>query len=106
MWRYSLRAPKPARSATSCKAAWRALWCCTTCGVAAIGASNWRGKAVAFKFGAFLKSVLDSRRSQVRAMPLHEVAKRNVNAAIAQANGLPPAGRVEALLLIAGQLLG
>jgi hypothetical protein len=39
-------------------------------------------------------------------MPLHEVAKRNVNAAIAQANNLPPAGRVEALLLIAGQLLG
>jgi hypothetical protein len=65
----------------------------------------WKGGRV--QVGAFLKDVLQSRRSQVRAMPLQDVAKRNVDAAIRQARGLSnPASRAEALLLIAGQLLG
>jgi hypothetical protein len=63
----------------------------------------WKGGRI--QVGAFLKSVLESRQSRVRAMPLHEVAKRNINRAILQARTLPPAGRVEALLLIAGQIL-
>ncbi len=65
----------------------------------------WKGGRI--QVGAFLKDVLMARRSQVRAMPLQDVAKRNVDAAIAQARGIEnPAGRAEALLLIAGQLLG
>lgn len=65
----------------------------------------WQGGRI--QVGAFLKDVLMSRRSQVRVMPLQDVAKRNVDAAIAQARGLKnPASRAEALLLIAGQLLG
>jgi hypothetical protein len=106
MWRYSLRASEasPQRDELQSRLArimvLHDLW----------RGRDW-GKQLAWKggriqVGAFLKSVLEARRSQVRAMPLHEVAKRNVNAAIAQANALPPAGRVEALLLIAGQLLG
>jgi hypothetical protein len=106
MWRYSLRASEasPQRDELQSRLArvmvMHDLW----------RGRDW-GKQLAWKggrvqVGAFIRDVLESRRSQVRAMPLHEVAKRNVNAAITQANALPPAGRVEALLLIAGQLLG
>ena len=64
----------------------------------------WKGGRI--QAGAFLNDVLESRRSQVRAMPLHDIAKRNVTRAIAQTNDMAPAARVEALLLIAGQILG
>jgi hypothetical protein len=64
----------------------------------------WRGGRV--QVGAFLNDVLATRRSQVRAAPLQDLARRNVNQAITEASLLPPAGRVEALLLIAGQLMG
>jgi hypothetical protein len=64
----------------------------------------WKGGRV--QVGAFLKSVLEYRQSQSKAMPLHDIAKRNVDAALVQARSLPPTGEVEALLLIAGQLLG
>ncbi len=74
----------------------------------------WRGrtwgKSLAWKggriqVGAFIKAVLQSRRAQVHAMSLQDVAKRNVDVAIRQAQTLPPVARAEALLLIAGQLL-
>ncbi len=63
----------------------------------------WRGGRI--QVGAFLKNVAAARRSQVRAAPLQDLAERNINRAVAQARTLPPASRVEALLLIAGQLL-
>ena len=63
----------------------------------------WKGGRV--QVGAFIKAVLQSRRAQVKAMSLQDVAKRNVDAAIKQAQTLPPVARAEALLLIAGQLL-
>ena len=74
----------------------------------------WRGrswgKSLAWKggriqVGAFIKTVLESRRTQVRAMSLQDVSKRNVDVALRQAQTLPPVARAEALLLIAGQLL-
>lgn len=74
----------------------------------------WRGrtwgKSLAWKggriqVGAFIKDVLATRRTQVRAMPLQDLAKRNVDAAVRQSQGLSPVARAEALLLIAGQLL-
>ncbi|HEX8551136.1 MAG TPA: hypothetical protein VF681_06215 [Abditibacteriaceae bacterium] len=64
----------------------------------------WKGGRV--QVGAFLKDVLISRRSQVRAGALQDTAQGNVNRAIQQARSLPPAARTEALLLIAGQILG
>jgi hypothetical protein len=64
----------------------------------------WKGGRV--QVGAFLKEVLESRRSQVRAGALQDVALRNVNVAVSQARSLPAAARTEALILIAGQLLG
>jgi len=74
----------------------------------------WRGRAwgkqLAWKggriqTGAFLKAVMESRRSAVKAEPLQDLAIKDVNRAIAQARTLAPASRVEATLLIAGQLL-
>ena len=75
---------------------------------------TWRGrtwgKSLAWKggrvqVGAFIKNVLQSRRTQVKAMALQDVSKRNVDTALRQAQTLPPVARAEALLLIAGQLL-
>jgi hypothetical protein len=63
----------------------------------------WKGGRI--QVGAFLKTVLEARQSRVHAMPLHELAKRNINRALVNARILPPAGRAEALLLIAGQIL-
>ena len=74
----------------------------------------WRGrtwgKSLAWKggriqVGAFIKAVMQSRRTQVKAMSLQDVAKSNVDRAIRQSQNLPPVARAEALLLIAGQLL-
>lgn len=64
----------------------------------------WKGGRV--QVGAFLKQVMDARRSALRAAPLQDVALRNVNRAILEARTLAPAARAEALLLIAGQILG
>jgi len=64
----------------------------------------WRGGRV--QVGAFLNQVLAARRSMVRAEPLQDLAGQNINRAIAQSRSLPPSDRVEALLLIAGQILG
>jgi len=64
----------------------------------------WKGGRI--QVGAFLSEVLMARRSQVRAGSLQDVAKANVNRAILQARSLAPAARTEALLLIAGQILG
>jgi hypothetical protein len=63
----------------------------------------WKGGRV--QVGAFIKDVLASRRTQVRAMPLQDVARRNVDVAVRQSQRLSPVARAEALLLIAGQLL-
>ena len=63
----------------------------------------WKGGRV--PVGAFIKTVLESRRTQVKAMSLQDVSKRNVDTALHQAQTLPPVARAEALLLIAGQLL-
>ena len=107
MWTYSTTATEPSASRDELQSRLARLM---------VLHDLWRGrdwgKQLAWKggriqVGAFLKDVLMSRRSQVRAMPLQDVAKRNVDAAIAQARGISnPAGRAEALLLIAGQLLG
>jgi hypothetical protein len=75
----------------------------------------WRGRAwgkqLAWKggriqVGAFLKQVMESRRSALRAAPLQDLALRNVNRAILEARQMAPASQAEALLLIAGQILG
>ncbi|HVF09166.1 MAG TPA: hypothetical protein VNA16_00065, partial [Abditibacteriaceae bacterium] len=65
---------------------------------------SWQGGRV--QVGAFLHSVAAARRSALRAAPLQDLAERNVNRAILEARTLAPAARVEALLLIAGQMLG
>lgn len=65
---------------------------------------SWKGGRI--QVGAFLKDVLASRSSQLKAGALQDVAKRNVQAALTQARNLEPAARSEALLLLAGQLLG
>jgi len=64
----------------------------------------WKGGRV--QVGAFLHSVAAARRSALRAEPLQDLAERNVSRAILTARALPPAARAEALLLIAGQVLG
>jgi hypothetical protein len=63
----------------------------------------WRGGRV--QAGAFLKDVLQARRSRLGAEGLQDLAARNINRAIAEARTLPPASRAEALLLLAGQIL-
>jgi len=42
----------------------------------------------------------------LRIEPLQQVAQNNVQRAIREARTLPPVARVEALLLIAGEVLG
>ncbi len=66
---------------------------------------TWKGGRV--QVGDFLQSVAGARRSQLRlrAAPLQDLAGRNISRAILEARGLQPAPRVEALLLIAGQIL-
>jgi hypothetical protein len=64
----------------------------------------WKGGRI--QVGAFLKQVIETRRSRLRAEPLQDVAESNVQRAISQARSLPPAEQAEALLLIAGQILG
>ena len=75
----------------------------------------WRGRAwgqqLAWKggriqVGAFLKDVIEYRQSNLRVESLSDLAKTNVQRAINEARTLPPGGKVEALLLIAGQILG
>jgi len=65
---------------------------------------TWQGGRV--QVGAFLKQVAASRRSTLRTAPLQDLALRNVNRAITEARTLEPAAQAEALLLIAGQILG
>lgn len=64
----------------------------------------WRGGRV--QVGAFLKDVLQARRSRLGAEGLQDLASRNINRAIAEARTLQPSARAEALLLLAGQILG
>lgn len=63
----------------------------------------WKGGRI--QVGAFLKAVTAARRSAVKAEPLQDLATANVNRAILQSRSLAPAARVEATLLVAGQLL-
>ncbi|HEY0073655.1 MAG TPA: hypothetical protein VGB77_06095 [Abditibacteriaceae bacterium] len=64
----------------------------------------WQGGRV--QVGAFLKDVIAYRHSALRVEPLQQVAQSNVQRAIKEARTLPPIPRVEALLLIAGEVLG
>ena len=64
----------------------------------------WKGGRV--QVGAFLKQVLEARQSSLRAGALQDVAKTDADAAYAQAEKLPAPARAEALLLLAGQVLG
>jgi hypothetical protein len=64
----------------------------------------WKGGRV--QVGAFLKQVIAARQSALRIDPLQDLAQRNVQRAILEARALPPQAKVEALLLIAGQVLG
>jgi len=65
---------------------------------------SWKGGRI--QVGAFLKAELDARQSKLRAGALEEVAKENASRAYVEAYGLPPVERTEALLLLAGQILG
>lgn len=65
---------------------------------------SWQGGRV--QVGAFLKQVIEYRQSALKIEPLQDVAQNNVQRAVREARALPPIGRVEALLLIAGQVLG
>ena len=65
---------------------------------------SWKGGRV--QVGAFLKDVLAYRSSQLNAGPLQDVAQGDVAAGLAQARRLGPVARTEALLLLAGQVLG
>ena len=64
----------------------------------------WKGGRV--QVGAFLKDVLAYRSSELKAGALQDVAKGDVAAALAQARRLGPVERTEALLLLAGEVLG
>lgn len=64
----------------------------------------WKGGRI--QVGAFLKEVLAARQSQVGAAQLQDTAQRSVRTAYNQAERLPDAARAEALLLLAGQVLG
>ena len=64
----------------------------------------WKGGRI--QVGAFLKDVLAYRSSQLNVGPLQDVAQGDVAAALAQARRLGPVARTEALLLLAGQVLG
>ncbi len=65
---------------------------------------TWKGGRI--QVGAFLKEVLEYRQSELKAGELQDVAKRNVQAAYSQARNLDNAAQAEALLLLAGQILG
>ncbi len=65
---------------------------------------GWKGGRV--QVGAFLKEVIAYRQSTLRVDSLSDLAKNNVQRAVNEARTLPPVGKVEALLLIAGQVLG
>lgn len=65
---------------------------------------TWKGGRV--QVGAFLKDVLAYRSSQLNAGPLQDVAQGDATQALAQARTLGPVARTEALLLLAGQILG
>ena len=65
---------------------------------------SWQGGRI--QVGAFLNQVLASRRSSLGAGTLQDTAISDVNVAYSQSVGLNPAARAEALLLIAGQILG
>jgi hypothetical protein len=64
----------------------------------------WKGGRI--QVGAFLKSVLEYRQSHLKAGALQDIAKRNPERALGAARQLAPAAQVEALLLLAGQILG
>lgn len=65
---------------------------------------GWRGGRV--QVGAFLNQVLRARRFDLGAARLQDTARTDPNAAYEAALALPPAARAQALLLLAGQLLG
>ncbi len=65
---------------------------------------SWQGGRI--QVGAFLNDVLQSRRSNLGIGALQDTARSDVGTAYAQALTLPPAARAEALLLLAGQILG
>jgi len=65
---------------------------------------GWKGGRV--QVGAFLKDVLNARQSQLGAAQLQDTAQKDVAVAYKQTQKLPPAARAEALLLLAGQVLG
>ncbi len=65
---------------------------------------GWQGGRI--QVGAFLNQVLASRRSNLGAGTLQDTAKNDVNSAYEQAVALPTNARAEALLLLAGQVLG
>jgi len=65
---------------------------------------SWKGGRV--QVGAFLKSVLEARQSQLGAAQLQDTAQKSVQVAYNQTRTLAPAARAEALLLLAGQVLG
>jgi len=64
----------------------------------------WKGGRV--QVGAFLKSVLEARQSELGAAQLQDTAQKSVQVAYDQTRTLAPAARAEALLLLAGQVLG
>ncbi len=65
---------------------------------------GWQGGRI--QVGAFLNQVLLARRSNLGAGELQDAAKTDASSAYEQALALPTNARVEALLLLAGQVLG
>jgi hypothetical protein len=65
---------------------------------------SWKGGRV--QVGAFLKNVLEARQSQLGVAQLQDTAQRDATGAYNQTRTLAPAARAEALLLLAGQVLG
>ncbi|WP_106381368.1 hypothetical protein [Abditibacterium utsteinense] len=65
---------------------------------------GWQGGRI--QVGAFLNQVLAARRSNLGAGRLQDAAQTDTNSAYEQALRLPAASRAEALLLLAGQILG
>jgi hypothetical protein len=65
---------------------------------------TWQGGRI--QVGAFLNQVLKARRSSMGAGNLQDIAAANLGSAYSQSLGLAPVPRVEALLLLAGQILG
>jgi hypothetical protein len=53
----------------------------------------------------FVQATIRARESQLNAEPLHALTESDTNRAILQARALAPSEHVEALLLIAGQVL-